>query len=69
MIYVDANYWIYWFDQRSPEHRHVMKTMRYAIHEGIAPNVVPLMEVARYLRLLPRESFLRGPFGFDQHIS
>lgn len=59
MIYVDANYWIYWFDQRLPEHRHVLKPMRTAIHEGIVLNVVTLMEVAHYFRHLPRESFRR----------
>jgi len=59
MIYVDANYWIYWFDQRLPEHKHVMKTMRDVIHEGIVLNVVTLMEVAHYFRYLPKEDFLR----------
>ena len=57
MIYVDANYWIYWFDRRFPEHKYVMKTMRAAIHEGIVLNLVTLMEVAHYLRHLPREDF------------
>lgn len=35
MIYVDTNYWIYWFDKRLPEHRDVLKTMRKATREGI----------------------------------
>jgi predicted nucleic acid-binding protein len=59
MIYVDANYWIYWFDQRLPEHKHVLKPMRTAIHEGIVLNVVTLMEVAHYFRHLPKENFRR----------
>lgn len=59
MIYVDANYWIYWFDQRLPEHKHVLKPMRTIIHEGIVLNVVTLMEVAHYLRHLPKENFRR----------
>jgi predicted nucleic acid-binding protein len=59
MIYVDANYWIYWFDQRLPEHKHVLKPMRTIIHEGIVLNVVTLMEVAHYLRYLPKENFRR----------
>jgi predicted nucleic acid-binding protein len=59
MIYVDANYWIYWFDQRLPEHKHVLKPMRTAIHEGIVLNVVTLMEVAHYFRHLPKEDFRR----------
>lgn len=59
MIYVDANYWIYWFDQRLPEHKHVLKPMRTTIHEGIVLNVVTLMEVAHYFRHLPKENFRR----------
>lgn len=57
MIYVDANYWIYWFDQRLPEHRYVLKPMRNAVHEGIVINYVTLMEVAHYLRHLDRNEF------------
>ena len=57
MIYVDSNYWIYWLDSRLPEHGHVMKTMRSAIREGIAMNYVTLLEVAHYLRFLPRQEF------------
>ncbi|MBS7620052.1 type II toxin-antitoxin system VapC family toxin [Candidatus Bathyarchaeota archaeon] len=59
MIYVDANYWIYWFDQRLSEHKHVIKTMRSAIHEGIVLNMVTLMEVAHYFRRLSEEDFHR----------
>ena len=57
MIYVDANYWIYWFDQRLPEHKYVLKTMMEAIHEGIILNIVTLMEVAHYFRHLPKQEF------------
>lgn len=57
MIYVDANIWIFWFDQRLPEHKHVLKPVREAIREGIVLNVVTLMEVAHYLRHLPAEDF------------
>ena len=57
MIYVDSNYWIYWLDSRLPEHGHVMKTMRSAIREGIAMNYVTLLEVAHYLRSLPKQEF------------
>jgi len=60
MIYVDANYWIYWFDQRLPEHQHVLETMRNAIHEGVVLSVVTLMEVAHYFRNLPGEDFLKN---------
>jgi len=56
MIYVDANYWIYWFDQRLPEHKHVLKPMRAAVHEGIVLNVVTLIEVAHYFRRLPKQN-------------
>jgi predicted nucleic acid-binding protein len=57
LIYVDSNYWIYWLDSRLPEHKHVMKTMRSAIREGIAMNYVTLLEVAHYLRSLTKEEF------------
>jgi len=57
MTYVDANYWIYWFDQRLPEHKYVIETMRNAIHDGIILNVVTLMEVAHYFRHLPEKEF------------
>jgi len=57
MIYVDANYWIYWFDQRLPEHKYVIETMRNAIHDGIILNVVTLIEVAHYFRHLPEKEF------------
>ena len=57
LIYVDSNYWIYWLDERLPEHRHVEKTIRSAILEGIIVNRVTLMEVAHYLRRLPKEKF------------
>jgi len=58
MIYVDANYWIYWFDQRLPEHKHALKPMREALREGIILNVVTLIEVAHYLRNLAEKEFL-----------
>ncbi len=59
MIYVDANYWIYWFDQRLPEHKYVIEPMRASINEGIVLNLVTLMEVAHYFRSLPKDSFRR----------
>jgi DNA invertase Pin-like site-specific DNA recombinase len=45
-------YWIYRFDQRAPEHRHILKLMREALQEGIVLNVVNLIEVAHYLHNL-----------------
>jgi predicted nucleic acid-binding protein len=57
MIYVDANFWIYWFDQRLSEHKHVLETMREAIREGIILNVITLVEVAHYLRNLSVQEF------------
>lgn len=57
MIYVDANCWIYWFDERSPEHKHVLKPMRSAIKEGVIINYVTMMEVAHYLRHLGETEF------------
>lgn len=57
MIYVDSNYWIYWLDERLPEHPHVEKLMTKGISEGIGISRVTLMEVAHYLRLLPKPKF------------
>ena len=55
LIYVDANYWAYWFDQRLSEHKYTLKPMRDAIHEGIILNVITLMEVAHYFRCLAKK--------------
>lgn len=57
MIYIDANYWIYWFDERLPEHKYVTKPMRDAVNEGIILNTLTLIEVAHYFRRLPRKEF------------
>lgn len=59
MIYVDANYWIYWFDGRSPEHRYVRGVMRRAVREGIVMNLVTLVEVAHFFRNLPADELRR----------
>lgn len=56
--YVDSNYWIYWMDSRHPEHRHVSKTMRAAIREGILLNLTSLLEVAHYFRDLGEAQLL-----------
>lgn len=58
MIYVDANYWIYWFDSRLQEHEYVLKPMREALQEGIILNIVTLIEVAHYLRNLAEKELL-----------
>jgi len=57
LIYVDSNYWIYWLDSRLPEHRYVDRVIREAIREGTVINYVTLIEVAHYLRKLPRDEF------------
>ena len=59
MIYIDSNYWIYWLDERLPEHPHVEKTMKGAIQEGVAINRVTLLEVAHYLRMLQKQMFIQ----------
>lgn len=58
MIYVDSNYWIYWLDSRLPEHSQVLTTMRKAVKGGVAANYVTLLEVAHYLRMLPKQQFV-----------
>ena len=55
--YVDANYWIYWFDKRFPEHKHVTKIMRKATREGIVLNTITVIEIAHYFRHMPKHEF------------
>lgn len=57
MIYVDVNYWIYWFDERLKEHKYVLQAIRSAINEGIVINYITLMEIAHYLRNLDQAEF------------
>lgn len=52
LSYIDANYWIYWFDERLPEHDFVDKAVQRAIREGVVVSTVTLMEVAHYFRAL-----------------
>ena len=51
--YIDANYWIYWFDERLPEHISVNESMESAIRGGVVLSTVTLMEVAHYFRNIP----------------
>jgi hypothetical protein len=37
MIYVDANVWIFWFDQRLPEHKHVLNDSRIIMLRKVSP--------------------------------
>lgn len=55
--YIDSNYWIYWFDERLPEHRFVDRIMQSTLREGVVVNTVTLMEVAHYFRSIPKEEF------------
>ena len=50
---MDANYWIYWFDERLPEHESVDDIMQKAIQNEVVVSTVTLMEVARYFRMIP----------------
>ena len=52
LSYVDANYWIYWFDERLPEHEFVDDAMQAAIQGAVVVSTVTLMEVAHYFRTL-----------------
>lgn len=52
LSYVDANYWIYWFDERLPEHEFVDEAMQAAIQGTVVVSTVTLMEVAHYFRTL-----------------
>ena len=55
--YIDSNYWIYWFDERLPEHRFVGRVMQSTLREGVVVNTVTLMEVAHYFRSIPKAEF------------
>ncbi len=68
MIYIDSNYWIYWLDERLPEHLQVEKTMNAAVLEGVVINRVTLVEVAHYLRMLPKQRFIQQ-VGAIQNLS
>lgn len=68
MIYVDTNYWIYWLDERLPEHEFVVKSMRSCIGEGIVINYVTLMEICHYLRHLNQDEF-RNAVDMIKHLS
>jgi len=50
IIFIDSNYWIYLFDQTTPEHKAVKNHFRdmYKINK-IAVNAVVMMEVMHYL--------------------
>ena len=52
-MYIDANYWIYWFDERLPEHIFVNESMQSAIKGNVVLSTVTLMEISHYLRNLP----------------
>lgn len=50
MIFIDSNIWCYYFDQRLPEHKKVVDTVReIVLTRDIACNTVIVMEVAHYL--------------------
>ena len=53
LSYIDANYWIYWFDERLPEHKSVDDVMQRTIQDGVVVSTVTLMEVAHYFRMIP----------------
>ncbi|MCL5783440.1 MAG: PIN domain-containing protein [Candidatus Thermoplasmatota archaeon] len=52
---MDANYWIYWFDERLPEYDSVDNAMQRAIRNGVVVSTVTLMEVAHYFRMIQPE--------------
>lgn len=65
---MDSNYWIYWLDSRLPEHKHTVDVMRKVMSSGIIMNYTTLIEVAHYLRRLPRETF-SGSMAEIQNLS
>ncbi|MGC8515178.1 MAG: type II toxin-antitoxin system VapC family toxin [Thermoplasmata archaeon] len=57
LVYIDSNYWIYWFDQRLPEHESVDGIMQETIRKGSVVSTVSIMEIAHYFRQLPKDEF------------
>ena len=55
MIFVDTNIWIYYFDERLPEHREVSDALEAEIGSGVLSTTTVLMEVAHFFRALPEE--------------
>jgi len=50
MLFVDSNIWAYYFDERAPEHKYVVKPVEEALRaKEIAINTVIIMEVAHFL--------------------
>ncbi len=50
LIFIDSNYWIYLFDQTSPEHNAVKTHFQTIYPEAkIMVNVIVMMEVMHYL--------------------
>ncbi len=50
---MDTNYWIYWFDERLPEHDSVDDVMQRTIQNDVVVSTVTLMEVAHYFKMIP----------------
>ena len=59
LIYVDSNYWIYWFDERLPEYNAASKILGSIVKNEIVASMVTLMEEAHYFRSLPTKEFER----------
>ena len=57
LTYVDSNYWIYWFDERLPEHNAASKILDSIVKKDIVASTVTLIEVAHYFRSLPTKEF------------
>ena len=52
---MDTNYWIYWFDERLPEHDSVDDVMQRTIQNDVVVSTVTLMEVAHYFKMIPTD--------------
>jgi len=57
MIFVDSNIWIYYFDERLPEHREVTDALEAEIGLGVVTTTSVLMEVAHFFRGLTEAEF------------
>jgi len=70
MLFVDSNIWAYYFDERAPEHKYVVKPVEEALRaEEIAINTVIIMEVAHFLiKNLGAEEGWRKLDVFPRHV-
>ncbi len=57
MMFIDTNIWVYYFDERLPEHGEVTDALEAEISLGVITTTTVLMEVAHFFRGLTEAEF------------